>query len=319
MNDVTPVISVIVPVYNAVKYLPDCISSIQNQQMRDWELILVDDGSSDGSLSYCEACSRKDTRIKVFHKENGGVSSARNYGIQKARGTWITFIDADDLIPAGYFPESFGDIIDLYLTNVKYFPDSINTMWIEPCHIEETKDYLSFLEKNAHWVVLMAPWGKFIRREIIADNNILFDTRFRVCEDTLFDLQIETFCRSLEVTDSYYLYRYESLNDWRSKYSYTPKETLSLLDAFLAYYKDLGVNAPKLVSYVFSNISRMTDKTSMPWLLWITQPQVLEMKKLMRGTMNLKERSKYLLSRLLSCLPLRIPKRLARQELPKER
>lgn len=99
----TPLISVIVPVYNAEKYVSQCIDSIINQSYKNWELILIDDGSSDGSGLICESYAKTDQRIIVYHKQNGGVSSARNYGLDRARGTWITFIDADDWFSPGVF------------------------------------------------------------------------------------------------------------------------------------------------------------------------------------------------------------------------
>lgn len=91
-----PIISIIVPVYNAEKTLNRCVDSILNQTYHDWELLLVDDGSTDKSEAICNQYSAIDQRIKVFHKENGGVSSARNYGIKLAKGEWIIFIDSDD-------------------------------------------------------------------------------------------------------------------------------------------------------------------------------------------------------------------------------
>lgn len=91
-----PEISVIVPVYNAEKYLIKCVESVQNQTFQDWELLLVDDGSRDGSRALCEQCAAGDDRIRVFHKKNGGVSSARNLGLREAKGSWIAFLDVDD-------------------------------------------------------------------------------------------------------------------------------------------------------------------------------------------------------------------------------
>ena len=92
-----PAVSVIVPVYNAGRHLPRCVQSIQSQTMRDLEIILVDDGSTDGSAQLCEELASADDRIRVFHKKNGGVSSARNFGIEKAKGEYLLFVDADDL------------------------------------------------------------------------------------------------------------------------------------------------------------------------------------------------------------------------------
>lgn len=92
----TPKVSVIVPVYKAEKYLRKCVDSILAQTFRDFEVILVDDGSPDKSGEICDEYARKDPRVRVIHKENGGVSSARNKGIDEARGEYISFLDSDD-------------------------------------------------------------------------------------------------------------------------------------------------------------------------------------------------------------------------------
>lgn len=88
-------ISVIVPVYNAEEYIDRCVSSILCNEENDFEILLIDDGSTDGSGKKCDDWSLKDARIRVFHKSNGGVSSARNLGLDNARGRWIAFVDAD--------------------------------------------------------------------------------------------------------------------------------------------------------------------------------------------------------------------------------
>ena len=93
-----PVISIIVPIYNVEKYLPRCIESILNQSFKEFELILVDDGSSDNSGKICDIYAEKDERVKVIHKENGGVSSARNAGVKASNGEYIGFVDPDDYI-----------------------------------------------------------------------------------------------------------------------------------------------------------------------------------------------------------------------------
>ena len=91
-------ISIIIPVYNSEVTLRRCLDSVISQSISDWELILIDDGSTDKSGEICEEYASKDKRIKVFYKKNGGVSSARNVGLDNAKGEWIAFVDADDFV-----------------------------------------------------------------------------------------------------------------------------------------------------------------------------------------------------------------------------
>lgn len=91
-----PTISVIVPVYNVEKYLEECVESVLSQTFTDYELLLIDDGSTDSSGNLCDQIAKRDTRVRVFHKSNGGISSARNKGMDEAEGDWIVFLDSDD-------------------------------------------------------------------------------------------------------------------------------------------------------------------------------------------------------------------------------
>ena len=96
-------ISVIVPVYNAEKYLADCVQSIISQTYRNLEIILVDDGSKDSSGSICDSFAEKDSRIKVIHQENAGVSAARNHGLDECHGEYVSFVDSDDYYSTNLF------------------------------------------------------------------------------------------------------------------------------------------------------------------------------------------------------------------------
>ena len=96
VNAMNPCITVIVPVYNVKDYLPQCIESVLQQTWRNFELLLIDDGSTDGSADICNLYAEEDLRIRCVHKENGGVSSARNRGLDEAKGEYISFLDSDD-------------------------------------------------------------------------------------------------------------------------------------------------------------------------------------------------------------------------------
>lgn len=124
-NDIsTPLISIIVPVYQIKNYLPTCIESICAQTFSDWELLLIDDGSKDGGEKLCDEYAKSDDRIKVVHQENGGVSAARNHGLDLAKGEYIVFVDGDDYIASDYLEI-------LYNIIAKYDVDIVCSNWAE--------------------------------------------------------------------------------------------------------------------------------------------------------------------------------------------
>ena len=126
--EVLPLISVIVPVYNVEKYLDKCIKSIINQTYRRLEILLVDDGSTDTSGEICDVYALKDSRIRVIHKENGGLSDARNIAIDIMTGEYVVYIDSDDYIESGYISYLYGLIIencaDISICNFKYINEA---------------------------------------------------------------------------------------------------------------------------------------------------------------------------------------------------
>lgn len=107
-----PLISIIVPVYNIMEYLPRCVHSIMAQTYRNLEIILVDDGSTDGTGELCDSLAKEDSRIRVFHKENGGSSSARNLGISRAGGEYLGFVDSDDYIDSDMYERLYQGIAE---------------------------------------------------------------------------------------------------------------------------------------------------------------------------------------------------------------
>lgn len=111
-------ISVIIPIYNNAAYLPKCLDSLLTQSFQDFEGILVDDGSTDGSAIICDEYLKKDSRLKVYHIQNQGVSHARNVGIEKATGEWISFVDSDDWITLDFLATLYGNIDELSLIHI---------------------------------------------------------------------------------------------------------------------------------------------------------------------------------------------------------
>ena len=107
-----PEISIIVPVYQVEKYLNECIDSILAQTFTDFELILVDDGSPDNCPAQCDAAAKRDSRVRVIHKQNGGVSTARNAGLDAAQGNWIAFVDSDDTAAPEYLEKMHKAVLE---------------------------------------------------------------------------------------------------------------------------------------------------------------------------------------------------------------
>ncbi len=186
-----PKISVIVPVYNAEKYLHRCVDSILAQTFKDFELLLIDDGSKDRSGEICDEYAQKDERVKVWHKENGGVSSARNVGLDNARGEWLTFSDSDDWLE----PNAFAYYDEMtrkhpfdylycgyYLNDVPELPDGEGIFGV--------RDFLCKNECDKLW------YG-FYSMNIIEKYKIRFNENITLAEDKLFNYLFLRSCRQV--------------------------------------------------------------------------------------------------------------------------
>lgn len=192
-------ISVIVPVYNSSELLDDCIKSILNQSFQDFELLLIDDGSTDHSLELCENWSKKDSRIITFRQNNLGASVARNTGIKLAKGTWIVFVDSDDTVMPTYLEDLLrmvnnGHDIDLCISGLKVIRNGEVTE--KKSFIDTTclmSDYKTLFEQisiqNYGFSV-----GKIYRKSIIDDNNIQFNNNVCIAEDCIFMLNYIMAC-----------------------------------------------------------------------------------------------------------------------------
>lgn len=180
--------SVVVPVYNVEKYLRECVDSILCQSFADFELILVNDGSKDGSGAICDEYAAGDSRVKVIHKENGGQSTARNKGTDAARGEYVVYLDSDDFIADRDFlrelHDNAEDNVDVIVYRYcKYYEDGRkNDCGISLAGIQtDSKAELlkSLVKRDAFFC---SCWSKSVRLSLIKDNGIAFDTALS-CED----------------------------------------------------------------------------------------------------------------------------------------
>lgn len=193
----SPLISVVVPVYNAEKTLQECVDSILSQEYEDYELLLVDDGSKDSSPLICDEYSQKDDRVKIFHKPNGGVSSARNLGINKATGEWLTFIDADDYITNGYLDGVVEQKEDVLIKGYQKFDNAGIVARKEAEDLLGISDFPDFLSQYVTDSLLRCPWTKFYKRSLIGDLRFLTD--MKIGEDAWFVFNYLAKCKSFAV------------------------------------------------------------------------------------------------------------------------
>ena len=191
-----PLISIIVPVYNVERYLSRCIDSILAQTFTNFELLLIDDGSTDKSGNICDAYALKDNRIRVFHKNNAGPSHARNYGLNVSIGQWIAFIDSDDFVASNYI-ETFIKYNNTFDTNIQviqgyhlYSDEQLDCIFKDKQYyyieltIHGNNDNISIAKQRLlhKWEV----WGRMFSKKVIQNNKIKFNEKVSYGEDGMF-------------------------------------------------------------------------------------------------------------------------------------
>lgn len=225
-----PKISVIVPVYNAKKHLNRCIDSILSQSFQDFEIILIDDGSTDDSGQICDEYSVSCDRISCIHKSNGGVSSARNAGLSKSKGEYITFIDGDDLVYPHYLSNlcsHMRDEIDLVFSYAVLDYGGTPKKEDHAEMVIEKESLHLFLEQEKikrH----TGPWAKLFRSSLIKQEGLLFPERLPIGEDAVFLFNYLAFCRKIWFTNDHdYEYFVNSPNSLTKKL-YSPSRELEI-------------------------------------------------------------------------------------------
>lgn len=207
-------ISIIIPVYNVSLYLDECVKSILGQTYMDYECILVDDGSTDDSLKKCHLWACKDSRIRVIHQNNQGVSAARNKGIEEANGEYITFIDSDDWVDSSYLEDMMMPMlqksVDLVVSGLKqrYKDGSFLYFNTKEMQINISEQYVrEFVEINQKFL-LYGPVAKLYKTYIIRKFSIKFPLQCSYGEDLIFNYCYLEYVRSLYVvSQSNYNYR----------------------------------------------------------------------------------------------------------------
>lgn len=238
-----PKISIIVPVYNTEKYLSKSINSLINQTLKDIEIILVNDGSTDGSRNICEEFERKDNRIKLINKENGGQGSARNRGLEVAKGDYIAFIDSDDYINPEMYEKMYNSIkkynCDVVVCQVNMVDEDGNILSSKinkskHGNIESGEQAIKRYLKYGRW----SPWDKLYKREVMKDVKFLEN---RTCaEDHAVIIPILKNVNKMVTIDDYlynYLVREDSTTN--SKFSIKNFDSVYVWEHVLDQAKDM--------------------------------------------------------------------------------
>lgn len=246
-------VSVIVPIYNAQEYLEECIQSITNQSYQELEIILIDDGSTDNSQQICEKYAAKDSRVVYVRKQNGGVSSSRNLGLDLARGEYVVFVDADDYMEI--------DIIQ-HVVDIMEKEDSELVIWnatelyknksrrckaisIQPGNREEIYAALisNYHDKFYMGDYIRAVWGKMFRLGVIKSNDIKFDEQLYIGEDAVFLMQYISHISKIYNLNYYgYYYRIMSSSAVRRYKPDLLQQSIIQLDTYKSLFGDHIVN-----------------------------------------------------------------------------
>lgn len=219
-------ISVIIPAYNSEKYIGKCLESLLNQRCKDFDIIIVDDGSIDDTIAICETYRKGDIPINIISQKNGGVSSARNTGIENSSSDWILFVDSDDYV-SDTFIEHYYDSINQQDKSFVIFngftritsegvivnKHTVKKRNFKKDRIAEAIDYLHIKNDMLGYVCT-----KIFNRSLIIEKGIRFDTRISLSEDLYFTLTYLQYCSSIITLDtSDYFYRTDNSNSLTSK------------------------------------------------------------------------------------------------------
>ena len=263
MEKIEEKISIIIPVYKVEKYLDKCIESVVNQTYSNLEIILVDDGSPDNCPKICENWQKKDKRIVVIHKQNGGLSDARNFGLDKATGDFIMFLDSDDYVNVNICKELLALLkkynADIAMCQAKYIYEDEQSQDGNKVHLEEntekefTKNQLFKLAISSEIPLFMTAWGKLYKKHIF--ESLRYDVG-KIHEDEFILHKIIAQTDKLVYTTKkmyYYLQRSNSIMGTKTSKSY--QHSLEALTNRIDYYIKNGIHEDDAIRWI-ANFTR---------------------------------------------------------------
>lgn len=289
----TPLISIIVPIYNSEQTLNRCVDSILTQSFRDWELLLIDDGSTDKSGKICDQYVATDKRIKVFHKENGGVSSARNMGLDYAIGKWITFVDSDDCLTDYAFDLNWNDISEdliLFPFYFNYRDGSSEQFSLQASGI--IKNLIPFFEKEFAQIIFRVPWSKLYKNELIG--NLRFDEKIKCGEDTLFVINYLKNIRNCNIQGKPLYIFYQDSTLFHIKYQQPINSSIYALSMIYSSYEALNFKCLMFEKFIFFDFkSCCQDEINKRPLAWFNNKVVKRIYSNIKQDMGFEQRLRY--------------------------
>lgn len=291
-------LSIIIPAYNAENYIENCLNSILNNISHDIEIIVINDGSTDNTDNILKKYPQKSIpNFRVIHKTNGGVSSARNIGINYASGEWITFVDADDYVTKeliSFIPDGQAD---LYCFNWKYTNgETENEGLTDKTYWGENKEH--FLSIHLVDYIFRTPWAKYFRRDIIKNNDIYFNETFKIGEDNLFVLDYLYHCNTITTVNNIgYIY----LRPQKGKYPLPFKTAVNFMTLFMEKYNRLNISCIPLLQllnlYYFMSLQ---DSSLKMRIAWEKTPAIRHIHKICWSRYGKKERFNIKICKIIS-------------------
>lgn len=234
-------ISIIVPIYNVEKYLVECLDSILNQSYEDFEVLMIDDGSTDNCPCICDEFEKKDSRFKAYHKKNGGLSDARNYGIQRVKGEWFTFIDGDDKVGHDFLSHFKIDDLDPEIDHIVCNGYSANgkpkEFWTESNILYNQDSLLDFIRHVTNSKGLfLSTWSRLYKTDIIKNHSIYSPSGFHYAEDCCMNFEYYKYISKISIVqDNTYFYRENPNSLSRTSKPYI--HYIKCLDIMIEHYK----------------------------------------------------------------------------------
>lgn len=284
----SPLVSVIIPMYNASKFIEKCIKSILNQDYPRFELILINDGSTDDTEMICKFYKNEDKRIRYFYRENSGVSSARNFGLKQILGKYVLFVDADDWCETTYI-STLLEAISMNNSNLAICGYSIceenkNNIEVTYPYIYLTKkEYLREVIKDDGFKGML--WNKIFKSEIIKINSLKFTEEVLVSEDLLFCVQYAEYINNVNIVNSIvYNYRINNNGAVHSNFSLTTQEYLKKKSAIVVCQKLVASNLFEITerTYLSGCITYYCGTALLLYSSIVPQDELLWLKKLLK-------------------------------------